>query len=61
MNPAMDLAVQPSPRDDIADFPGWLQRLFFERHAELLASVQLSSVAVEPRHPACKSVRPAYC
>lgn len=42
MNPALNPALHPLTEDDIADFlagtPG-----FFERHAELLASVELSS------------------
>ncbi|MBG6070870.1 MULTISPECIES: DUF484 family protein [unclassified Polaromonas] len=42
MNPAMNLAVQPVTEDDIADFLA-NQPDFFERHAELLASVQLFS------------------
>lgn len=42
MNPAMNLAVQPVTEDDIADFLA-SQPDFFERHAELLASVQLFS------------------
>ena len=42
MNPAMNLAVQPVTEDDIADFLV-NQPDFFERHAELLASVQLFS------------------
>ena len=42
MNPATNLAVQPVTEDDIADFLA-NQPDFFERHAELLASVQLFS------------------
>ena len=42
MNPALNTAVQPLTEDDIADFLA-NQPEFFERHAELLASVQLSS------------------
>jgi len=42
MNPAMNPALQPVTEDDIADFLA-NRPDFFERHAELLASVQLSS------------------
>ena len=42
MNPALDPAVQPLTEDDIADFLA-VRPDFFERHAELLASVQLFS------------------
>ena len=42
MNPAMNLAAQPVTEDDIADFLV-NQPDFFERYAELLASVQLFS------------------
>ncbi|MEO8014014.1 DUF484 family protein [Polaromonas sp.] len=42
MNPALNTALQPLTEDDIADFLA-NRPDFFERHAELLASVQLSS------------------